>query len=841
MTRNLKLPDLPICKLLPALATALAQAQAVVLEAPPGAGKSTVIPLALLDAAWRADRKIIMLEPRRLAARAVAQRLAATLGERVGQTVGYRMRLDTQVSAATRIEVVTDGILMRLLESDPALEDTAIVIFDEFHERSLSADTGLALCRDAQQTLRPDLRLLVMSATLDGEAVSKLLNDAPRLTSTGRSFPVDVRYADRTPDHLERAVAHTIRRALTEETGDALVFLPGAAEIRRLTEQLVRSDWPDHIDLLPLYGELSGEQQDRALTPSAPGRRKVVLATSIAETSLTIEGIRIVVDAGLARRSQFDPGSGMSRLETTAVSKAAAEQRRGRAGRTQTGVCYRIYTEAQYRRYPSHTPPEICEADLSGLALDLAAWGTEADALLWLDPPPPAHLAQARDLLTRLGALAVDRITPVGQAMTQLGAHPRLARMLLAADGPESIRMACDLAALLTERDFVRTPPQQRDSSLEKRLELLAGRSVAGLEVDRVAINRIRRLSDLWKNQLRHRPRSGTTDARRAPTEAGQLLAYAYPDRIARRRGDSNRYLMSNGRGALFAGPDGLTQHGFIVIADLDGAEREARIYRAAAISRSWLLETLSDHISVSERIEWNAREHVVSALKEWQLGALPLMEESLNAPPTEAASTAMLTGIRTLGLNALPWTPASRSLQTRVLFLRSVLPPNDSAAWPDLSDDTLMATLETWLQPFLDGITRRDHLARLDLTMILGQCLTYALTQTLTQLAPTHLLVPSGSTVPIDYAQDPPRVSVRLQEVFGLLKTPTVANQRVALAIELLSPARRPVQITRDLESFWSKGYEEVRRELKGRYPKHFWPDDPRHAQATARAKPRV
>ncbi len=836
-----QLPDLPICELLPALTHALDNTQAVVLEAPPGAGKSTVIPLALLSASWRAHRKILMLEPRRLAARAVAQRLAATLGERVGQTVGYRMRLDTQVSAATRIEVITDGILIRLLESDPALEDTAIVIFDEFHERSLSADMGLALCRDAQQTLRPDLRLLVMSATLDGAAIAQLLDQAPRITSAGRSFPVEIRYASRTPDHLEREVAITIRRALAEEPGDALVFLPGTAEIRRLTEQLSRGDLPENTDLLPLYGELSAEQQDRALIPSVPGRRKVVLATSIAETSLTIEGIRIVIDAGLARRSQFDPGSGMSRLETMPVSKAAAEQRRGRAGRTQPGVCFRVYTEAQHRRFQAHTPPEIIEADLSGLALDLSVWGTEAGALLWLDPPPPAHLAQARDLLTRLGALAADRITPVGRAMAQLGVHPRLARMLLAARGTVTIRMACDLAALLTERDFVRMPPHERDSSLEKRLELLAGRSVIGLEADRGALHRIRRLSDLWQAALRRRPEKTAGASYTEDADAGQLLAFAYPDRIARRRGEGARYLMSNGRGALFAGPDGLSQHEFLVIADLDGAEREARIYRAAPLSRSCLLHLFEKQVTTSERIEWNAKDELVTALKEWRLDALPLMEEPLKALTAEATHNAMLAGIRALGLYALPWTPAARNLQARILFLRAVLPPEERIAWPDVSDEALMADLERWLGPFLDGITRRDHLARLDMTMMLGQCLSYPLTQALATLAPTHLLVPSGSSIPIDYAKDPPRISVRLQEVFGLLKTPRVANQRVSLAIELLSPARRPVQITRDLESFWSKGYEEVRRELKGRYPKHFWPDDPKQALATARAKPRT
>ena len=835
------LPPLPILEALPALAAALAARTAAVLEAPPGAGKSTVVPLALLDAAWLGGRKIVMLEPRRLAARAVAARMAATLGEAVGGRVGYRMRLDTRVGRTTRIEVVTEGILARLLEADPALEDTGLVIFDEFHERSLAADLGLALVRDVQQNLRADLRVLVMSATLDGAAVARLLGEAPRITSAGRQYPVAVRHARRAPEHVEREVAATVRRALAEEPGDALVFLPGAAEIRRVAQNLEAGGLPPGTLLLPLYGELAPEAQDRALAPAAPGRRKVVLATSIAETSLTIEGVRIVVDSGLARRARFDPGSGMSRLETLPVSQASAEQRRGRAGRLAPGVCYRVYTEAAGRALPPATTPEVLEADLAPLALDLAAWGTAAGALGWLDPPPAAHLAQARELLTALGALdAAGRILPAGQRMARLGLHPRLAHMLLAAQGGAARTLACRLAALLGERDLARLRPGERDADLLKRLELLQGGAVAGLEADRGALARARRLAELFERDLAAARRGAAGDGPAAAADPGLLLACAYPDRIGRRRGDSARYLLANGRGAAFAGPDALARQEFIVVADLDAGEREARIHLAAPVSLALLLEHFAATLVVVDRVEWDRREQAVVARRERRLGALVLEERPLKGARPEAEAAAMLAGIAELGLGALPWTAAAASLRARVAFLRQALPPEAAARFPDWSDAALAATLGDWLAPYLAGITRRDHLARLDLAAILHGQLGYADAQALEQLAPTHLTVPSGSRVPIDYAADPPRIAVRLQEVFGLATGPTVAGGRVRLAIELLSPARRPVQLTRDLESFWARGYAEVRKELKGRYPKHYWPDDPRLAEPTARVRPR-
>jgi ATP-dependent helicase HrpB len=777
-------------------------------------------------------RRILMLEPRRLAARAVATRLAETLGEAPGERIGYRMRLESRVSAATRIEVITEGILARRLEADPALEDVACVIFDEFHERSLVADLGLALCIDARRNLRPDLRLLVMSATLDGEAVAALLGNAPRITSAGRQFPVDVVYARRDVEQGERAVAATVIRALEESPGDALVFLPGAAEIHRVARTLETLGLPARTSVLPLLGELPPAAQDAALRPSKSGDRKVVLATSIAETSLTIEGIRIVVDSGLARRTRFDPGSGMSRLETLPVSLAAAEQRRGRAGRLAPGVCYRVYTEADQRQWPTDTAPEILEADLAAFTLDLALWGTAPADLAFLDPPPAAHLAQARDLLAALGALDHDgRPTPLAHRMSATGTHPRLAKMLLSAGGGEARRLAARLAAVLSERDFARGRPGERNASLEARLELLDGRSVAGLEADRGALSRVRRLASMFE-----RDAGGGTVA----ADAGLLLACAYPDRIALRRGDAPRYLLANGRGAAFAGPDGLSRHEFLVIPDLDGGQREARIHLAAAVTREALLRHLGRAVAEHERVEWDAQQERVVAQQELRFGALVLEEKPIAKPDPARAVSAMLDGIRNMGIGCLDLPSGPAGLRSRVEFLRRVLPSDQAADWPDCSDQGLWTELDAWLGPYLDGVLRRSHLSRLDLAQIIASRLDYNQSRELDRLAPTHLVVPSGSRVPIDYASDPPRVAVRLQEVFGLASTPMVAGGRVALALELLSPARRPVQVTRDLDSFWSRGYLEVRKELKGRYPKHYWPDDPRSAVATARVRSR-
>jgi ATP-dependent helicase HrpB len=834
MTRPASLPELPIRDALAPLASALAANPAAVLEAPPGAGKSTVVPLALLDSAWLAGKKIVVLEPRRLAARAVASRMAHTLGEPPGRRVGWRMRLDTRVGPETRIEVVTEGILARMLADDPALEDVGLVVFDEFHERSLQADLGLALCLDARRNLREDMKILAMSATLDGDAVAALLGGVPVIRSAGRSFPVEVVYARRVPEHVEREVANTVRRALDEAPGDALVFLPGAPEIRRVERSLVDAGLPPGVRVLPLYGELPPDAQDDALRPGAPGTRKIVLATSIAETSLTIEGVRIVVDGGLARRSRFDPASGMSRLETLRASVASTEQRRGRAGRLAPGVCYRVWTEEQQRQLAPATAPEILEADLAPLALDLACWGTAADALAWLDPPPPPHLAQARDLLAALGAVdAGGRVTAEGRRMAGLGLHPRLAHMLLRARDRGALRLGSELAALLTERDVGRPRPGERDADLGKRLELLRGGQVVGLDADRGAVQRARRLADTWARSLGGRTAGGGMAGDPAP---GVLLAHAYPDRIGRRRGGTGRYLLANGRGAAFQGPDALAAHEFLVVADLDAGEREARIQLAAPLARDDLEAEFGARIVTGERVEWDRREQAVVARRERRLGAVLVDEGPLASAAPERQVAAMLAGVRDLGLEALPWTKPARAFQARLAFLHRLEP----GAWRDVSDAALLATLEDWLAPYLDGVTRRDHLARLDLVAILRAGLDYAAQQALDRLAPTHLEVPSGSRIPIDYSGDAPSLAVRLQEMFGLDRTPAVGGGRVPLTVELLSPAGRPVQVTRDLVSFWARGYPEVRKELKGRYPKHYWPDDPYQAEPTARVRPR-
>jgi len=836
---------LPIHEALPRLHAALAANRSVVLQAPPGAGKSTGVPLALLEAAWLGTQKIVMLEPRRLAARAVATRMAAQLDEPVGRTVGYRTRLDNKTSNATRIEVITEGILTRRLQRDAALEDTAVVIFDEFHERSLQADLGLALCLDVQEQLRTDLKLLVMSATLDGEAVARLLGAAPIVTSQGRAFPVETIYKGRGArgvgpgydDDISRLVGSTVLRAIEEHAGDMLVFLPGQAEIRRVQRLLEESSLPKSIVILPLYGDLPPAEQDTAIRPSELNRRKIVLTTNIAETSLTIEGVRIVIDSGLARRARFDPVTGMSGLDTIRISRASADQRRGRAGRIEAGVCYRLWTESEHAALAAQTPAEMVEADLAPIALELAAWGTPDPASLrWLDPPPTATLSQARDLLTSLQALDVGgKITEHGRAMANLGAHPRLAHMLLRAQSIGQARLAADLAALLGERDLIRyRSAQAHDVDLRLRLDALRGRATPpDVEVDRGARQRATRSADLFLRQL-----TGSVNAC-GDEEVGLLLAWAFPDRIAQSRGGGGRYLLSGGRGALLANPQSIGNSEFIVAAELDDDDREARIRLAAPIAKSALEEHFAAAIQDSSRIEWDSREQAVVARSERTLGALTLANRKLENPDAAAMSEAMLRGIRELTLDSLPWTQEARALQARMEFVRRI-DARPVEPWPAVGNSDLLASVEQWLGPWLNGITRRDHLARIDVLATLLGLLNWNQRARLDELAPTHLPVPSGSRIPIDYSSDPPTLSVRLQEVFGLAETPRVGGGRVKVLMQLLSPARRPVQTTQDLESFWSRGYHDVKKDLKGRYPKHYWPDDPLQAEATARAKPR-
>jgi ATP-dependent helicase HrpB len=830
---------LPIDEILPELRTTLVRHRNAVVEAPPGAGKSTVVPIALLEEPWLRGGKIVMLEPRRLATRAVATRMATTLGESPGETVGYRMRLETRVSRRTRIEVVTEGVFTRMLQSDPALEGVAAVLFDEFHERSLHADTGLAFALDSQENLAPELRLLVMSATLDGAGVARLLGNAPVVTAAGRMFPVDVKYLGTGLPLLpspggrespELAVVRAIKRALSESPGDLLVFLPGAGEIRRVQGML---DVPQDVDVMPLFGELAAGEQDAALRPARAGRRKIVLATNIAETSLTIDGVRIVIDAGLERRSLFDPASGMNRLELQRISRASAEQRAGRAGRTAPGVAYRLWGEGAERSLAAYAPPEVCVADLAPLALDLAAWGTEAGALRWLDPPPSATLASSRDLLRRLGALDdAGRITAHGRAMQEFPAHPRLAHMLLKARELGAATLAAELAALLSDRDLLRAGGGPRDSDLRTRLEALRKGSAS---IDRGALDRVRRSQRQFQQQLGAEGSSPDVDV-----DAGVLLGLAYPDRIARRRpGAEARYQLSNGRGAVFAGAESIAREELIVAVDLDDREREARIQLAVPLSRADLMEYFASQLRRADELVWDERSDAVVARRVLRLDELVVEEKPLGDVPREASAAAMLQGVRSMGLEALPWDDDARNFVARSEFVRK-LDRKDVAGWPDLSMPTLAADL-SWLEPFLDGATRRSQLSRVRLLDALQSRLGYDRQRELERLAPTHLGLPTGSRVRIDYLSDnAPIAAMRMQEVFGLAATPRIGGGMVPVTFELLSPARRPLQVTRDLASFWKNAYVEVRKDMRGRYPRHYWPENPLQAEPTRRVKPR-
>jgi len=855
--------DLPIHTAIPALRAALAESGAsAVLHAPPGAGKSTVVPLELLDEPWAQGRRILMLEPRRLAARAVARRMAATLGETVGERVGYRMRLDTRVSKATRIEVITEGVLTRMLQHDPALEGVALVIFDEFHERSLDADLGLALTLDARDALVPELRLLVMSATLDVAPVANLLGNAAIVRSEGRTFPVETRHvgrglppmpareAARADDRAaaEPTTARIVKTALRETDGDVLVFLPGAREIRRVHALLEPIDaLGPGVRVMPLYGDLDADAQDRAIAPSPPGTRKIVLATNIAETSLTIEGVRIVVDSGLVRRAVFDPGTGMSRLETQRISRASAEQRQGRAGRTAPGVCYRAWSEAAHRSLAPATPPEIASADLAPLALELASWGAaDPAALRWLDPPPAAAFASARDLLERLGALdARGRITDHGRAMAALPVHPRLAHMLIASRRLGAVRTAARLAALLSDRDLLRGG-REPDADVRSRLALLSrdradGRpdterhSVAG-SAGAAASSRgaLRRALEVAGELERRIAAPGARAAAEAADDdlAGVLLAFAYPDRIGRRRpGDEARYVLANGRGAVLPGAQPLAREDLIVAVELDDRDRDARILLAAPLARDALETYFADDLEEADVVEWSSRDEAVIARRIVRLGSLVIDEKPLPRVPPGEAAAAMLHGIAELGLDALPWTDEARDLQARIELVRGLGLP-ETADWPEFDDATLAAQLESWLAPWLSGMTRREHLAKLSLVDALAARLGADKRRRLDELAPVRLVVPSGSGIRIDYrSENAPLVAVRLQEVFGLEESPRIAGGRVPLTFALLSPAHRPVQVTRDLASFWRNAYQDVRKDLRGRYPKHDWPENPLEA----------
>lgn len=835
--------SLPIDEVLPALRQALRERHEAVLEAPPGAGKTTRVPLALLNEPWLAGQRIVMLEPRRLAARAAAERLASELGEKVGETVGYRIRLDSKVGPTTRIEVVTEGILTRRLQEDPALEGVGLLIFDEFHERSLDADLALALSLNGRELFRDEqpLKILLMSATLEGERLASLLDDAPVLRSEGRMYPVAMRWGRPfvPGEFIEPRVVQTVLDAIHDESGSVLVFLPGQAEIRRVTQQLAdalgqRSD----IALCPLHGELDLTAQRAAIEPAPSGTRKVVLATNIAETSLTIDGVRVVIDAGLARVPRFDPGSGMTRLDTQRISRASATQRAGRAGRLEPGVCYRLWSEDQHAQLAAYGSAEILQADLAGLALQLARWGVTPEQLTWLDVPPAASYAQAQQLLERLGALRGPKLTAHGEAMAQLPAHPRIAHLLLRGHDLGLAAMACDVAALLGERDILRGA----GADVHSRLALLSGESRAA-RGGQGGVQRARQLARQYQGYLRGKPAQPVADPDHSRW-LGALLALAYPDRIAQQRKPGGaEYRLANGRAALFSEVDGLMKQPWLVVADLGSrqGQREERIYLAAEFDPALLDSVLSEQVSVVDQLDWDEREGVLRAERQRKVGELVLSREPLTGLDEASRIQALVNLVRRKGLELLPWTPELRQWQARVALLRQLDVSNQGQSeWPDVSDAALLAGLEDWLGPYLGRVSRLSHFANLDLSSIVHNLLKWPLPQRLDELAPQHIKVPSGSSVRLDYSEHPPILAVRLQELFGLADTPRIAGGRQVVKLHLLSPARRPVQVTQDLANFWRSTYAEVKKDLKGRYPKHYWPDDPLVAEATARAKPR-
>ncbi len=839
------LPDLPVREVLSGLRDALRRDRRAVLVAPPGAGKTTLVPPGLLDAEWLEGRSILMLEPRRLAARAAAHRITDLLGEPgVGGTAGYRVRFETRVGPTTRIEVVTEGILTRMLHSDPALEGVGLVIFDEFHERSLHADVGLALALQSRELFRPELGILVMSATLDAEPVAELLGGAPVIRSEGRIHPVETRFEGRTSDRrIEGRVAGAIRRALQENEGDILVFLPGAGEIRRTGRILDDGSLPDGVEIHRLHGSLSREAQDHAIRPSAPGRRKVVLSSAIAESSLTIEGVRVVVDSGLMRVPRFDPGSGMTRLETVRVSRDSADQRRGRAGRQAPGVCYRLWTRGDDRGLVPGRTPEILEADLAGLLLELRVWGADPGELKWLDPPPESAVSRGSELLEALGLLDSEGSpTEHGRQVAGLGIHPRMGHMLLRAQAMGRGRLGCEIAALLGERDVLRSHGRLPDADLRLRVEALRGGGGTGFpghEVDRGALHRAKREARHWARRIPGKPTGGGPEDL---DDLGLLVALAFPDRIARRReGSRGRFLLRNGRGGRFLESQSLEGADWIVALELDDRGRDARIFRAAALEGARLEEAFASAFESDHRVEWDPEVERVVARRRTRLGAITVHEGRLPAPEPHEVARALLEGIRASGLESLPWSRDQLQLRRRLTFLHHLSPEG----WPDRSDAALLDTLEGWLLPLL-ATGRRPPTRPSDLD---GSLLTEGLLtevawedrEAVDRLAPTHFTVPSGSRVRLDY-DDPeaPVLAVRIQELFGLEETPRIGGGRVPLTLHLLSPARRPVQVTRDLGSFWEETYFEVRKDLRGRYPKHYWPEDPLQAEATHRVRPR-
>ena len=819
-----KLPDLPIKAALPELLDVLERESRAVLIAPPGAGKTTCVPLALLDASWRTGGRIIVLEPRRLAAKAAARRMASLLGEKVGARVGYRVRMESRVSAQTVIEVVTEGIFARMIVDDPELTGVSAVLFDEFHERSLDADKGLAFALEAQAALREDLRLIVMSATLDGARVASILDNASVIESMGRAFPVETRYLPRkASDRLEDAVTSATLKALAEDKGSILVFLPGQGEIHRAEDRLAEKlKGKADILLAPLYGAMDGRDQDRAIARAPEGKRKIVLATSIAETSLTIDGVRIVIDAGLVRRPVFEPSLGLSRLETVRVSRASADQRRGRAGRTEPGLCYRLWEEGQTAALAAFEPPEILATDLSRLVLDLALWGeTDPGNLKWLDEPPAAGWAEAVKLLKSLEALdEKGALTAHGKALAALPLPPRLAHMQVVARDEGSALLAAYMAALLSEGGRL------RHNDMRTLLQdLVANRLPRARE--------IKALAQRWLGGGKG-PKQEKT--RMSVQGAGRILSLAYPDRVAMRRGAEGRYLLASGRGGMLQPDDPLAVEAFLVVADLQGAAANARITLASPISRKEIEEEMASQITKEEAISFDKQSGSVTASLQTRLGRLVLSEKRLANPSPEAIEAALITAIRQKGWRALP---SSRDFDR--WLARARFAAAHEAAWPDLSEQHLLDHLEVWLQPYLAGRTSLGSITVEDVRNALEGLISHDLVRRMNADWPSHFVVPTGSRIPIDYqADNGPALAVRVQELFGLDSHPAIKGGEVPLLLHLLSPAHRPIQLTRDLPGFWRGSWRDVKADMRGQYPKHIWPDDPVHTDPTRRAKPR-
>ena len=803
----------------------------VVLSAEPGAGKTTKAPPSLLNEEWLSGKKILMLEPRRLATQRSASYMASQLKENVGETIGYTMRGDRKVGKNTKIEVVTEGILTRMLQETPDIPDIGIIIFDEFHERSIHADLGLAFTLDVQKHLRQDLRILVMSATLDGVAISLLLGDAPIIESEGRVFPIVTHYLKKTSElFIEQRVISVIVSALKESDGDILVFLPGQREIRRVETLLAEKHNLDDVVVHTLFGEAFPKHQQAALSPALNGRRKVILSTSIAETSLTIDGVRIVIDSGLSRIPMFDPKRGMSGLVTVPVSKASADQRRGRAGRQAPGVCYRLWTEEQHENLPNYLPPEILSADLAPVALELARWGSsDGKSLSFLDPPPEHHLKQARTLLEELGALdAKGSLTKHGKVMADLPVHPRLAHMLLKGKELQLGALACDVAALLEERDLLRGV-SDTDIDLFSRWHTLR----KGDGRDRFAKERAE------SQALRLRQMLRVTDTNLKGDKLGLLLALAYPERVAKRReARGERYQLAGGTGAILPKSSMLAREEYLAIGDVDGVGNDVKVFLAAPITEKDIRMAFNEHLIESEEVFWDERQDMVVAQKVTRLEALELSKSHYTASG-ELVSKAMIEGIALLGLDVLPWTKDAKSLIERCEWLVKIGVIGDD--FPGTSEKNLIATLSEWLSPYLSGITRRTQLERLDMNAIIRGMFSYKQLQEIDALAPAHIVVPTGSHIPLDYSVgEQPVLAVRLQEMFGETQTPTVAGGKVKVMLHLLSPAHRPLAVTQDLPSFWKNAYPDVRKDMRGRYPRHYWPDNPLEAEPTRRAKPR-